>query len=96
MDDSFLDSLGPKFKKLAEISLGIDDEAQPAQPPGGEGGPGAASWDSWEVQESESTSGQGLSGSQGASALSASGCVLQPAISIPDPGQQGSYMVTET
>ncbi|XP_057359966.1 desmoglein-3 isoform X2 [Manis pentadactyla] len=96
MDDSFLDSLGPKFKKLAEISLGIDDEAQPTQPPGGEGGPGDASWGSWEVQQSESSRGQGMSGSQGASALSASGCVLQPAISIPDPGQQGSYMVTET
>uniref|UniRef100_A0A6I8NW27 Desmoglein 3 n=1 Tax=Ornithorhynchus anatinus TaxID=9258 RepID=A0A6I8NW27_ORNAN len=31
LDDSFLDDLGPKFKKLAAISLGLDDENQATQ-----------------------------------------------------------------
>uniref|UniRef100_A0A8C3YMR9 Desmoglein 3 n=1 Tax=Catagonus wagneri TaxID=51154 RepID=A0A8C3YMR9_9CETA len=97
LDDSFLDSLGPKFKKLAEISLGMDDEAKNSQPPTKDSGSGVDSCGpSVQVQQSESVRYQMLSGSQGASAVSASSSVLQPAISIPDPLQQGSYLVTET
>ncbi|XP_021120780.1 desmoglein-3 isoform X1 [Heterocephalus glaber] len=40
LDDSFLDSLGPKFKKLAEITLGIDEEAKQAHSPPQYSGPG--------------------------------------------------------
>uniref|UniRef100_A0A452T135 Desmoglein 3 n=1 Tax=Ursus maritimus TaxID=29073 RepID=A0A452T135_URSMA len=97
LDESFLDSLGPKFKKLAEISLGIDDEAKQSQPPSKDSHFGIESCSySLGVQQSESVRGQTLSGHQGASALSASGAALQPAISIPDPLQHGSYTVTET
>ncbi|XP_008534199.2 desmoglein-3 [Equus przewalskii] len=97
LDDSFLDSLGPKFKKLAEISLGVDDEAKQSYAPTKDGGSGIeSSGYSVEVQQSESARYQTLSGSQGASALSASGSVLQPAISIPEPLQHSSFVVTET
>nr|XP_014583263.1 desmoglein-3 [Equus caballus] len=97
LDDSFLDSLGPKFKKLAEISLGVDDEAKQSYTPTKDGGSGIeSSGYSVEVQQSESARYQTLSGSQGASALSASGSVLQPAISIPEPLQHSSFVVTET
>ncbi|KAF3829878.1 hypothetical protein GH733_001829 [Mirounga leonina] len=97
LDDSFLDSLGPKFKKLAEISLRIDDEAKQSQPPSKDSHFGIESCGySLGVQQPESVRGQTLSGSQGTSALSASGSVLQPAISIPDTLQHGSYLVTET
>lgn len=97
LDESFLDSLGPKFKKLAEISLGIDDEAKQSQPPSKDSHFGIESCSySLGVQQSESVRGQTLSGHQGASALPASGAALQPAISIPDPLQHGSYTVTET
>uniref|UniRef100_A0A673U419 Desmoglein 3 n=1 Tax=Suricata suricatta TaxID=37032 RepID=A0A673U419_SURSU len=97
LDDSFLDSLGPKFKKLAEISLGIDDEAKQSQPPTQDSHSRIESCGySLDAQQPESVRGQTVSGSQGASALSASSSVLQPAIAIPDPLQQGSYLVTET
>uniref|UniRef100_A0A8I3NHD5 Desmoglein 3 n=1 Tax=Canis lupus familiaris TaxID=9615 RepID=A0A8I3NHD5_CANLF len=97
LDDSFLDSLGPKFKKLAEISLGIDDEAKQSQPFSKASLSGMESCGySLEVQQPESVRGQTLLGSQGASALSASSSVLQSATSIPNPVQHGSYMVTET
>ncbi|KAB0390218.1 hypothetical protein E2I00_009732, partial [Balaenoptera physalus] len=96
-DDSCLDSLSPKFKKLAEISLGMDEEAKNSQPPTKESGSGIESrGQSVQVQQSESVRYQTLSGSQGASVLSASGSVLQPAISIRDPLQHGGYLVTET
>uniref|UniRef100_A0A8C9BFW4 Desmoglein 3 n=1 Tax=Phocoena sinus TaxID=42100 RepID=A0A8C9BFW4_PHOSS len=96
-DDSCLDSLSSKFKKLAEISLGMDDEAKNSQPPTKESGSGIESCgQSVQVQQSESVRYQILPGSQGASALSASGSVLQPAVSIPDPLQHGSYLVIET
>ncbi|XP_077756478.1 desmoglein-3 isoform X2 [Canis aureus] len=97
LDDSFLDSLGPKFKKLAEISLGIDDEAKQSQPLSKASLSGMESCGySLEVQQPESVRGQTLLGSQGASTLSASSSVLQSATSIPNPVQHGSYMVTET
>lgn len=97
LDDSFLDSLGPKFKKLAEISLGIDDEAKQSQLPTQDSHSRIESCGySLGPQQPESVRGQTASGSQGASALSASSSVLQPAIAIPDPLQHGSYLVTET
>ncbi|KAB1258457.1 Desmoglein-3, partial [Camelus dromedarius] len=55
LDDSFLDSLGPKFKKLAEISLGVDDEAKISQPATKDSSAGIGSCgQSVEVQQSES------------------------------------------
>ncbi|KAL2778185.1 desmoglein-3 preproprotein [Daubentonia madagascariensis] len=96
LDDSFLESLGPKFKKLAEIILNVDDEGKQAQPPPKESGYRVESCGRpTEVQQSGSIRCQTLSGSEGASALSAPVSV-QPAISIPDPLQHGSYLVTET
>lgn len=96
LDDSFLDSLGPKFKKLAEISLGVDDEAKQAQPHTKDKGSGIDSCGrTMEVPQPGFDRCQTLSGSQGAPAWSASGSV-QPAISIPDPLQHGNYLVTET
>nr|XP_058896249.1 desmoglein-3 [Kogia breviceps] len=91
-DGSCLDSLSLNFKKLAEISLGMDDEAKNSATHQRE-----QFWgQSVQVQQSESVRNQILSGSQGASALSASGSVLQPAISIPDPLQHCSCLVKET
>lgn len=75
----------------------MDDEAKNSQPPTKESGSGIESCgQSIQVQQSESVRYQILPGSQGASALSASGSVLQPAVSIPDPLQHGSYLVIET
>ncbi|XP_075388983.1 desmoglein-3 [Tenrec ecaudatus] len=99
LDDSFLDSLGPKFKKLAEISLGIDEETTQSQLSIKESGleidacahSVEGQW-SGHVHVGDPTVKRG----QGASALSASGSVFQPAISIPDPLQHGNYMITET
>ncbi|XP_007951650.1 desmoglein-3 [Orycteropus afer afer] len=97
MDDSFLDSLGPKFKKLAEISLGVDDETKQSQLLTKESGFEIASCGQLiESQQSGCVRGQTLQGSQEVSALSSSGSGLQPAIPIPDPVQRGNYMVTET
>ncbi|XP_008071579.1 desmoglein-3 [Carlito syrichta] len=89
LDDSFLDSLGPKFKKLAEISLGVDDEATHAQPRPKDSGYGT------EAPQSGSVRCQTLSGSQGTLAQQGSGS-FQPAVPIPDPLQPGSYLVTGT
>ncbi|XP_010641671.1 desmoglein-3 [Fukomys damarensis] len=113
-DDSFLDSLGPKFKKLAEISLGIDKEAKQVQPPPSYSGAGIDHKSQSygiescgqplgvdpcsrpiEVQQSELERYQTFLGSQGVHASSTYGS-LQPAIPIPDPLQQGNYLVTET
>ncbi|XP_045383176.1 desmoglein-3 [Lemur catta] len=96
LDDSFLESLGPKFKKLAEIILSADHEADQAQLPAKEGGYGVESRShTTQVLQSGPVRCQTLSGSEGASALSATWSV-QPAIPIPDPLQHGNYLVTET
>ncbi|XP_004703133.1 desmoglein-3 [Echinops telfairi] len=87
LDDSFLDSLGPKFKKLAEISLGIDEETKQSQLSTKESGLGIDPCGrpvEWDMTV------------KGGQVLSASGSVFQPAISIPDPLQHGNYVITET
>ncbi|XP_006835191.1 PREDICTED: desmoglein-3 [Chrysochloris asiatica] len=97
LDDSFLDSLGPKFKKLADITLGVDDEAQQSQLLTEKCDLGINSHGhSVESQQSVTVRCTTLQGGQGVSTLSASGSVLQPAISIPDPLQHGNYLVSET
>uniref|UniRef100_H0WYI5 Desmoglein 3 n=1 Tax=Otolemur garnettii TaxID=30611 RepID=H0WYI5_OTOGA len=96
LDDSFLDSLGPKFKQLAEIVLGLDDKAKQGQPSAKESGYVVDSCGrSPEVPQEGYVGCQTLPGREGASALSASMSV-QPAISIPDPLQYGKYWVTES
>ncbi|XP_037661502.1 desmoglein-3 [Choloepus didactylus] len=96
LDDTFLDSLGPKFKKLAEISLGVDDETKQSQLSTKESGSGIETCGHGvEVQQAGTVRCQTLQDSQGASALSASGSVLQPAISIPG-SLQHNYLVAET
>ncbi|XP_042531098.1 desmoglein-3 [Dipodomys spectabilis] len=71
LDDSFLDSLGPKFKKLAEISLGIDDEAKQAPLPSKDSGSGVDRCGRpIEVQQSGADRCQTLPGGQRPSALS--------------------------
>ncbi|XP_013012523.1 desmoglein-3 isoform X2 [Cavia porcellus] len=95
LDDSFLDSLGPKFRKLAEISLGIDEEAKQAQPHAQSSGTGVdLCGPSVEVQQSGPDRYQTFWGSQEAHGLSTYGS-LQQAIPIPDPLQHGNYLVTE-
>ncbi|XP_008259398.1 desmoglein-3 [Oryctolagus cuniculus] len=96
LDDSFLDSLGPKFKRLAEISLGMDEEAQRARLSSQDSGARSESrGPAPDTQQAGTMRGQTLSGSQGVFTLSASGS-MQPAISIPDPLQHANYLVTET
>uniref|UniRef100_A0A8C5K0C0 Desmoglein 3 n=1 Tax=Jaculus jaculus TaxID=51337 RepID=A0A8C5K0C0_JACJA len=93
LDDSFLDSLGPKFKKLAEISLGIDEETRQAQRAPKDSGSGAdARGRTLEAQQLART----VSAGQGAAALSTAAGSVHPAVAIPDPLQHGNYVVTET
>ncbi|XP_004606097.2 desmoglein-3 [Sorex araneus] len=98
MDDSFLDSLGPKFKKLAEISLGVgaNEVKLSQQPTTGSGSGIEVCSHSVGTQQLGSARYQTQSGSQGATTLSTCGPNLQPAISIPDPLQSGSFLVTDT
>ncbi|XP_074064806.1 desmoglein-3 [Macrotis lagotis] len=122
-DDSFLDSLGPKFKKLADISMGIKDETKLSQEPGKINittteKPGSQPAMSTNAncqpptkltcqlptnvicQPTTNVTCQPATGpslySNETSTLSASGCVLQPAIPIPDPLLQGNFLVTES
>ncbi|XP_036888358.1 desmoglein-3 [Sturnira hondurensis] len=97
LDESFLDSLGPKFKQLAEISLGLDDNAKQCQTHNKNSSSGIGSCGhSVEIQQSGCSRCQISPDNQGASASSASCSVFQPAIPIPDPLQQHSCLVTET
>ncbi|KAM9101180.1 desmoglein-3 [Sarcophilus harrisii] len=107
LDDSFLDSLGPKFKKLAEISMGIDNETKPSEAPGKTTttetlGSVSACATSTNVtcQPTTNITCQPATGttfySNGTSTLSASGSVLVPAIPISDPLLQGNFLMGES
>ncbi|XP_004684049.2 PREDICTED: desmoglein-3 [Condylura cristata] len=97
LDDSFLDSLGIKFKKLAEISLGVDDLDKHCLTLGKDSGLGTEPCGYPPgTQQLGCVRCPPLPSSPGVPLFCAPGPVLQPAICIPDPLQGGNYLVTDT
>ncbi|XP_044538820.1 desmoglein-3 [Gracilinanus agilis] len=105
-DDNFLDSLGPKFKKLADISMGIDDEPKLSQAPektnitaagipGSQSAPASSTYGTCQPTANVTCPPTTFYSNE-IPTLSASGPVFQPAIPIPDPLLQGNFLVTES